>query len=83
MEQMPNLLNFITKNGTMDTGDKTVLISHTANDILTTEIGVYSDRHGIAVANNFGRNGWTLALTRFPCSKLMRNSGDSIVVSAR
>jgi hypothetical protein len=54
MEQMPNLLNFITKNGTMDTGDKTVLISHTANDILTTEIGVYSDRHGIAVANSFG-----------------------------
>ncbi len=39
-EQMPNLLNFISHNGTMDTGDKTVLISHTANDILTTEIGV-------------------------------------------
>src|SRR6266852_8211575 len=54
MEQMPSLLNFITKNGTLDAGDKTVLISHTANDILTTEIGVYPDRHGIAVANNFG-----------------------------
>ena len=54
MEQMPNLLNFITKNGTLDAGDKTVLISHTANDILTTEIGVYPDRHGGAVANSFG-----------------------------
>lgn len=54
MEQMPKLLNFITKNGTMDTGDKAVLISHTANDILTTQIGVYPDRHGGAVANSFG-----------------------------
>jgi hypothetical protein len=54
MEQMPNLLNFITQNGTLDAGNKTVLISHTANDILTTQLGVYSDRHGIAVANSFG-----------------------------
>ncbi len=54
MEQMPNLLNFIEKNGTLDTGDHAVLISHTANDILTTQTGVYSDRDGIAVANSFG-----------------------------
>lgn len=54
LEQMPNLLNFIRQNGTLDAGDRTVLISHTANDILTTEIGLYSDHHGIFVANSFG-----------------------------
>jgi hypothetical protein len=54
LEQMPNLLNFIIHNGTLDAGDHTVLISHTANDILTTETGLYSDRHGIFVANSFG-----------------------------
>src|SRR3974390_1332045 len=54
LEQMPNLLNFITQNGTLDTGDHTVLISHTANDILTTETGLYSDNTGIFIANSFG-----------------------------
>ena len=54
LEQMPNLLNFITQNGTLDAGDHAVLISHTANDILTTETGLYSDDHGVFVANSFG-----------------------------
>ena len=54
LEQMPNLLNFITQNGTLDAADHAVLISHTANDILTTQLGLYSDRDGIAVANSFG-----------------------------
>jgi hypothetical protein len=54
LEQMPHLLNFITQNGTLDTGDHAVLISHTANDILTTQTGLYSDDTGIAVANSFG-----------------------------
>src|SRR5215813_747262 len=54
LEQMPNLLNFIAQNGTLDAGDHTVLLSHTANDILTTEIGLYSDDHGVFVANSFG-----------------------------
>src|SRR5438445_8625335 len=54
LEQMPNLLNFLENNGTLDAGDQAVLISHTANDILTTETGLYSDRDGIAVANSFG-----------------------------
>ena len=54
LEQMPNLLNFIKKNGTLDAGDHTVLISHTANDILTTQTGLYSDDTGIFVANSFG-----------------------------
>ena len=54
LEQMPNLLNFITKKGTLDAGDHAVLISHTANDILTTQTGLYSDNDGIFVANSFG-----------------------------
>ena len=54
LEQMPHLLNFIKQNGTLDTGDHAVLISHTANDILTTQTGLYSDADGIAVANSFG-----------------------------
>jgi len=54
LEQQPNLLNFIKQNGTLDAGDHTVLISHTANDILTTETGLYSDDHGVFVANDFG-----------------------------
>ncbi len=47
-------LNFPENNGTLDACDHAVLISHTANDILTTETGLYSDRDGIAVANSFG-----------------------------
>jgi hypothetical protein len=68
LEQMPNLLNFITQNGTLDAGDHTVLISHTANDILTTEIGLYSDHHGIFVANNFGVFEPGLSKVAFPSS---------------
>jgi len=54
LEQMPNFLNFLTQKGTLDAGDHTVLISHTANDILTTEIGLYSDHTGIFIGNSFG-----------------------------
>src|SRR5579863_8033460 len=57
LEQMPNLLNFITQNGTLDAGDHTVLISHTANDILATQTGLYSDDTGIFIANSFGTFG--------------------------
>jgi hypothetical protein len=53
LEQMPHLLNFIRSNGTMLTNDHTVLISHTANGILSALTGVYSDRQGQAVANSF------------------------------
>jgi len=54
LEQMPNLLNFIKQNGALDTGDHTVLISHTANGILTTQTGLYSDNTSIFIANSFG-----------------------------
>src|SRR5262245_39586366 len=46
LEQMPNLLNFIRSQGTLFTNNHTVLISHTANGILTNLTGMYSDRHG-------------------------------------
>ena len=70
LEQQPNLLNFIKQNGTLDAGDHTVLISHTANDILTTETGLYSDDHGVFVANSFGVFGPGSGLTSiyFPSS---------------
>jgi hypothetical protein len=54
LEQMPNLLNFFKNNGTLLTKHHTPLISHTADDILTSLTGVYPDRHGQAVANGFG-----------------------------
>ncbi|HMK22373.1 MAG TPA: hypothetical protein VK466_08550 [Terriglobales bacterium] len=50
---MPHLLNFIKNNGSLDSNHHTVLISHTANGILTALTGVYSDRHGIPVANSY------------------------------
>src|SRR5258706_9177780 len=53
LEQMPNLLNFIKSNGVLLTNHHTPLISHTANDILTSLTGVYGDRHGVPVANSF------------------------------
>src|SRR6516164_9219529 len=54
LEQMPNLLNFMLSNGTVSGNHFTPLISHTANDIVTTLTGVYPDRHGVAVANSYG-----------------------------
>lgn len=53
LEQMPNLLNFLKGNGTFFANHHTPLISHTADDILTSLTGVYPDRHGQAVANSF------------------------------
>jgi hypothetical protein len=53
LEQMPNLLNFLTSNGTVDANHHTPLIAHTANDILTSLTGVYGDRHGQPIANSY------------------------------
>ncbi|HEX4584300.1 MAG TPA: hypothetical protein VH183_05685 [Burkholderiaceae bacterium] len=54
LEQMPNLLNFLEQNGTVLTNHHTPLISHTADDIITTLTGVYGDKHGQPVANSYG-----------------------------
>jgi hypothetical protein len=53
LEQMPNLLNFITGNGTLISHEHTPLIAHTANDIVTSETGLYPNGHGLAVANTY------------------------------
>ncbi|GHO74181.1 hypothetical protein KSD_19520 [Ktedonobacter sp. SOSP1-85] len=53
LEQMPNLLNFITSHGTMLSNQHTPLIAHTATDILTTLTGVYPSRNGVPVSNSY------------------------------
>src|SRR5437868_4614533 len=53
LEQMPHLLNFLTSNGTVLTNDHTILISHTAGGILSSLTGLYPDRQGQTVSNNY------------------------------
>jgi len=53
LEQMPNLLNFFEDNGTFLSNNHTPLIAHTANDILTTYTGMYGDRFGMGISNDF------------------------------
>ncbi|HYY77770.1 MAG TPA: hypothetical protein VFD04_01080, partial [Actinomycetes bacterium] len=53
LEQMPHLLSFMRQNGTLLSNDHTVLISHTANGIVSSLTGVYPDNHGQAVSNSF------------------------------
>ena len=54
LEQMPNLLSFLTGNGLLLSNHHTPLISHTSNDILTSLTGVYPSNQGQAVANAYG-----------------------------
>jgi hypothetical protein len=53
LRQMPALLSFITGNGTLITHEHTPLIAHTANDIVTSESGLYPDHHGMPIANEY------------------------------
>jgi hypothetical protein len=53
LEQMPHLLNFFKNNGTFSSNHHTPLISHTADDIITSLTGVYGERHGQPVSNSF------------------------------
>jgi hypothetical protein len=53
LELMPNLLNFIEGNGTLLSNNHTPLIAHTADDILTTLTGLYGDRHGMPISNDY------------------------------
>ena len=53
LEQMPHLLNFLKGNGTLDTNDHTILISHTAGGILASLTGLYPDRNGQTVSNSY------------------------------
>jgi hypothetical protein len=54
LEQMPNLLNFLETQGSLLTNHHTPLISHTADDIITTLTGVYGEKHGQPVSNSYG-----------------------------
>jgi hypothetical protein len=67
LEQMPNLLNFLTDEGTLFTKHYTPLISHTSVDILTALTGVYGDKFGVSIGNSFGlfQNGVTSFLSSF------------------
>jgi hypothetical protein len=53
LQQMPNLLNFMTNNGTLSDNEHTILISHTAGGILSSLTGLYPDRMGINVSNSY------------------------------
>jgi hypothetical protein len=53
LEQLPNLLDFITDNGTLISHEHTPLIAYTANDIVTSETGLYGSDQGIPVANEY------------------------------
>jgi hypothetical protein len=53
LEQMPHLLNFIENNGVLLSNNHTPLISHTADDILTTLTGMYPNRSGMPVSNSY------------------------------
>jgi hypothetical protein len=53
LEQMPNLLDFITGNGTLIPNEHTPLIAHTADDIVTSETGLYGHDQGIPIANEY------------------------------
>src|SRR2546430_14936701 len=54
LEQMPNLLNFMTSNGTLSDNEHTILISRAAVGILTSLTGLYPDRQGLTVSNSYG-----------------------------
>jgi hypothetical protein len=54
LEQMPHLLNFLLDNGTVSGNHFTPLISHTAQDIVSSLTGLYGDRFGFTVANSYG-----------------------------
>ncbi|MBV8235732.1 MAG: polymer-forming cytoskeletal protein, partial [Acidimicrobiia bacterium] len=53
IEQIPSLYNFITQNGTLLTNNHTPLIGHTANDLTTNFTGLYGDRQGMGVSNDY------------------------------
>lgn len=53
LQMMPNLLKFFKDNGTFMSNNHTPLIAHTANDLLTTATGLYGDRQGMPVSNDY------------------------------
>ncbi len=53
LQQMPNLLHLLKHNGSLVTHHHTPLMSHTGTDLLTAATGLYGDRHGQPISNNY------------------------------
>lgn len=53
LELMPHLSQFLEQNGTLLSNNHTPLIAHTAVDSLTTYTGLYGDRHGMPISNDY------------------------------
>jgi hypothetical protein len=53
LEQMPALENFITSQGTLLSNNHTPLIAHTADDTITNYTGLYGDRQGLGITNDY------------------------------
>jgi hypothetical protein len=53
LQMVPNLLHFLEDNGTFLSNSHTPLIAHTGDDLLTTATGLYGDRHGDGIANDY------------------------------
>ncbi len=53
LQLMPNLLHFLENNGTFLSNSHTPLIAHTGDDLLTTATGLYGDRQGDGIANDY------------------------------
>jgi hypothetical protein len=62
IQMMPSLMHFFQDNGVWMSNNHTPLISHTGDNILTTNTGLYGDRHGMPISNSyrtFNPNGTT------------------------
>ena len=83
LEQMPNLLSFITGQGTLVSHEHTPLIAHTADDIVTSESGLYGSDQGIPGRERVpvlhpGRHdarGWIVRLLGRPDRRLRHRPG--------
>jgi hypothetical protein len=53
IEQLPALENFIESNGTLLSNSHTPLIAHTADDSITDYTGLYGDRQGMGISNDY------------------------------
>jgi len=53
IEMLPALEHFIEDNGVLLSNNHTPLIAHTADDTLTTYTGLYGDRAGMPVSNDY------------------------------
>ena len=53
IEQIPALENFVEDNGTFLSNNHTPLIAHTADDSITNYTGLYGDRQGMGISNDY------------------------------